>query len=170
MSPAWKNTLFRAWDIRAAFLTFGVVEWLGETHWQVRHDPHLLDVTVGLSVAVLAVVLAALSILVAFLSEDYAQLLAATRQGVAGAIRPYVETAVVSCATAVVSVFGLLVWPIAPPWGRSALLASALGLAVWTTVGTVELVAITAKHGRLRARLPEIETAYRDAKERAKAS
>jgi hypothetical protein len=169
MSPAWKSTLFRAWDIRAALITFGLVEWLGETHWKVRDDPHLLDVSVGLSVAVLAVVLAALSILVAFLNEDYAQLLAGTKRGVAGAIRPYVETAIISGITAVVSAFGLFIWPIAPPWGRVALLASALGLAVWTTVGTVELVAITARHGRLRARLPEIDATYKDAK-RKKAS
>jgi len=167
VNTAWESTLFQAWDIRAALATFGLVEWLGETHWQVRDNPHLLDVSVGLSVAVLAVVLAALSILVAFLNEDYAQLLAATKRGVAGAIRPYVETAIVSGVSAVVSAFGLFVWPIAPPWARVTLLASGLGLAVWTTVGTVELVAITARHGRLRARLPEIEAAYRDAKRRA---
>lgn len=167
MSPAWRSTLFRAWDIRAALLTFVLVEWVGETHWQVRDNPHLLDVSTGLSVAILAVVLAALSILVAFLNEDYAQLLAATKRGVAGAIRPYVETAIISGVTAVVSVFGLFVWPIAPPWGRVTLLALGLSFAVWTTVGTVELVAITARHGRLRARLPEIDSTYRDAKRKA---
>ncbi len=168
MNDTWRNTLLRSWDVRSAVVMFGLVEWLGQTHSKLRSSSHLLDVSTGLSIAVLAVVLAALSILVAFLSEDYAQLLAATKSGVAGAIRPYVETAIVSGTTTAVSVVGLFLWPIAPTWARSLLQAAALGLTMWTVVGTVELVGITARHGRLRSRLPEIDDAYHEAKRRAR--
>ena len=159
--------MLRPWDFRLALITFVLVFVLAEKNARLRASPHLLDVSTGLGIAVLAVVLAALSILVAFLSEDYAKILAAVKPGVSGAIRPYAQTALVSGLTTLVSVTGLFFWPIAPPWGRALILAAALGLTVWAVVGTVELVGITAKHGRLRARLPEIEDAYHDAKRKA---
>jgi hypothetical protein len=167
MKGDWRNTFLRPWDFRLALITFVLVFVLAGKNAKLRASPHLLDVSIGLGIAVLAVVLAALSILVAFLTEDYAQILASAKPGVSGAIRPYAETALVSGLTTVVSVAGLFFWPIAPAWGRALTLAVALGFTVWAVVGTVELVGITANHGRLRARLPEIEDAYHEAKRKA---
>lgn len=153
------DTFVRPWDFRLALATFGLVEGLAETYPKLRASPHLLDVAAAVGIAVLTVVLALYAVLASFLTEDrYAQLLKDTRLGIEGAFRPYAEIAAVSGLTTGVAMSGLFLWPIAPPWAKSFLLASALGLAVWAIAGTVELVGITSSFGRYRSRVPELET------------
>lgn len=67
-----------------------------------------LLIEAGLGVAVLAVALTALSILVAFLGEEYVRVLRRTDLGVAGAIQPYKIISVVSGATTLVALAGAL--------------------------------------------------------------
>lgn len=123
----------------------------------------------ALGVAVLAVVLAALAILVAFLGEEYVALLQGTPLGVDGAIRPYSTIARVSAFATGSGLAGAFVWSLSPWWVQASVLACSTGFMVWALVGTVQLVGITAWHGRMRARMLEIKQAAREAmKERDK--
>jgi hypothetical protein len=122
---------------------------------------HLLDVAAVLGIAILAVVIAAISILTAFLTEDYGRLL---RETFGGNLRevffPYQVIALASSATTFLAIVGIFVWPSSPGWARALSLAVSLGFAAWSVVGTFELVGITAAHGRMRLRLPELREAY----------
>lgn len=131
----------------------------------------LLLVEAGLGVAVLAVALTALSILVAFLGEEYVRILRQTELGIAGAIRPYRVIAVVSGSTTLAALVSILLWQVPGPDLRGLAVALSSGLAVWCVVGTVQLVGITAKHGEYRGRVPEIRDAFlRGQEERRKHS
>lgn len=127
-------------------------------------DPHLLDVCTGVSVAILAVVIAAFAILAAFLNEDYSVVISQSLGSVWRAFEPYAVVAIVSGAAAFVSVTGLFLWPIAGGWVRSLLMGLGLGLSTWAVVGSVQLVGITATHGRHRLRIPEIRAAATEAR------
>jgi hypothetical protein len=134
-------------------------------------EEHLLDVTTGVSVAILAVVVAAFAILAAFLNEDYGVVIKESLGSVWRAFEPYAVVAVVSGTAASFSVLGLFLWPVFPAWLRALFLAAALGFATWAVVGTVQLVGITATHGRHRLRIPEIRAAASEARaKRRKAS
>jgi hypothetical protein len=115
-------------------------------------------------VALLAVVLTALSILVAFLSTEYVALLRRTTDGIEGALRPYQVVAFLSGALAVLGFGAALLYPaVSGPNWRSVILAIVGGLSVWAIAGTVTLVNLTAWHGLMRSRMPEIPEAARDA-------
>jgi hypothetical protein len=152
------DTFIRPWDFRLALATFGLVLGLCESYAKLRQSPHLLDVSAAVGIAVLTVVLALYAVLASFLGRDrYAGVLGDTKLGIEGAFRPYAVIAAVSGLTTGVSIAGLFLWPVAPPWAKSLLLASALGFSVWAIVGTVELVGITSTHGRYQARVPELK-------------
>jgi hypothetical protein len=147
----------RPWDFRFAVATFGLVEGLSVAYPKLRESAHLLDVCTAIGIAVLTVVLALYAVLASFLGEDrYASVLRDTSLGIEGAFRPYAEIAAISGLTAIAAIAGLFIWPVSPPWARSLTLAVCLGLAIWSIVGTVELVGITSKHGRFRTRVPEL--------------
>lgn len=124
----------------------------------------VLLVEAGLGLAVLAVVLTALSILVAFLGEEYVLVLRKVGGGVAGAVRPYKVVSVISGTTAVVSLLGALAWDLWPTL-QPLFLAAGTALTVWSVVGTIQLVHLTAIHGGYRARIPEIREAFRRGQE-----
>jgi hypothetical protein len=148
----------KAWDFPVALITFGLVEGLSESYPKLRASPHLLDVGAAIGIAVLTVVLALYAVLASFLTEDsYARLIRDTRLGIEGAFRPYGQIAKVSGSASVVAIGGLFLWPVAPPWAKSLLLATSMALSVWAVVGTVELVGITSTFGRYRARVPELK-------------
>lgn len=148
-------------DLRVGLIAGIAIYLAANSDAALRKGSHLLDVAAALGVAVLAVVIAAISILTVFLTEDYGIILRATYPDDVGEVfYPYRLIAFVSCATTFTSVLGLFVWPAAPPWAREILLALSLGLATWATLGTFDLVRITAGHGRLKMRLPELDPAY----------
>ena len=126
---------------------------------------HLFDVSVGIGVALLAIAIAALAILAAFLNDDYMRIIQAAHGDTRQAFEPYLAVAVVSGLATLFSVIGLFVWPIAPGWAQSLLMGLAIGFAGWSVVGSVQLVGITATHGRHRFRIPEIRAAYKQARE-----
>ena len=153
-----------AWDLRLA-----VLAWLGvflAAYFDSKlQGAHLLDVALGVGVAVLAVVIAAITILTAFLTEEYGVLLKETFGGYGEVFYPYRLIAAVASATVLVSGIGLFVWPSATGWEKALLLAFSLGLAAWSTVGTFGLVKITADHGEIKMRLlPELRQAYKKRK------
>jgi hypothetical protein len=146
-----------AWDFRvAAVLTLAVLlASVFDKH--LRATEHLLDVTALLGIAILTVVMAAISIFAVFLTEQYGIVLrTAFPDDVGEAFYPYQLIAFISCLTTIVSGAGLFVWPIADVWVRDVLVSVALGLAAWATFGTFDLVRITAGHGVLKVRTPEL--------------
>jgi hypothetical protein len=146
-----------AWDFRS-----GVVVGLGvffATHFDkhLGDQQHLLDVCVLLGIAILTVVMAAISIFAVFLTEDYGIVLRYQyRDDVGEAFYPYRLIAFISCLTTFVSAFGLFMWPVAHGWERQVVVGLSLGLATWATLGTFDLVRITAGHGVLKVRTPEL--------------
>jgi hypothetical protein len=139
---------------------------LADAKPQLR-EPHLLDVSTGVSVAILAVVIAAFAILAAFLSDDYNFILTKALGGTGRAFEPYALVAIVAGLAALVSVGGMFLWPVVHGWWRALIMALSLGLTTWAVVGTVQLVGITATHGRHRLRIPEIRAAATEARTKA---
>jgi hypothetical protein len=125
---------------------------------------------IAIATAILSVALIALSILVAFLGEDYVKLLRES-VGMSKAILPYQTVATVSAVAILTSLLSVLSWPIAPYWAQDLASSVAAGLTTWAIIGTVQIVNITARHGRRRARMPEIPAAAKEAlKNRPEAS
>jgi hypothetical protein len=149
----------------AAFIAVLV---LARTQPKLR-QAHLLDVSTGVSVAILAVVLAAFAILVAFLSEDYNFVLTQSLGSPSRAFEPYAIVAVIAGAATVTSVVGLFLWPIAGKWVQALLMATSLGLTAWAVVGSVQLVGIATTQGRHKLRIPEIRAAATQARLKAAA-
>lgn len=172
MISMWAK-LTKAWHARWSYILVsydcagGVLIGLG-VYFATVEEPslrqtHLFDVTAGVSVAVLAVVIAAFAILAAFLTDEYSLVIKEALGDARRAFEPYAVVAYVSGAAAFVSVMGMFVWKIAPGWAQSMMMGLALGLSVWAVAGTVQLVGITATHGRHRARVPEIRAAHNKA-------
>lgn len=143
----------------------GIAVYVGSVEVPELRAVHLFDLTAGISVAILAVVVAAFAILAAFLTDDYMIVIKEAFNDLRTAFEPYSVVAVVSGASTFLSGAGIFVWNVAPGWAQSALMAGAIGTAVWAVVGTVQLVGITANHGRIRMRVPEIRAAAREALE-----
>ena len=74
----------------------------------------LFDVTAGISVAILAVVVAAFAILAAFLTDEYSLVIKETLGDPWRAFEPYAVVAAVSGAATFVSIVGIFVWSVAP--------------------------------------------------------
>jgi hypothetical protein len=154
-----------------AGLLVGAVTYLASSKRPTLRQPHLLDVSTGISVAVLAVVIASMAILAAmFLNDDYRLIVKEALGDARRAFEPYKVVAIVSGADAFASVAGLFIWPIAPGWTLSLVLAISLGLATWSVMGAVQLVGITATQSHQGTRVPEIYAAYLKARETRKST
>jgi hypothetical protein len=159
-----------AWDARIAVVVF-VVVWATSWHDSTLRQAHVLDLTALLGAAILAVVMAAIAILTALFTEDYGFVLRRYYKDDLGeAFYPYRLVAFISCITIAVSVIATFSWNASPGWAKGLQLALSLGFAAWSIFGTLDLVGITAGHGRLKLRMPEVAAAYRDARAERKAS
>jgi hypothetical protein len=159
------------WKLTGKYTVISPDAWLGAivgvglrfaTHYApsiLGQGQPVLIAEMALGVALLAVCLTALSILVGFLGEDYLAFLKDSPLGIRGAIAPYKTVAAVSATQALCGLGSVLCWPIAPTWGKQISVAVTSGLASWAIVGIVQLVGITARHGFLRSRIPEIREA-----------
>jgi hypothetical protein len=125
-------------------------------------DPHLLtqatallasEITIGL--AVLATVLAAMAVLVVFMSDAYLVVLRGIKNGIASVVWPYKAVASLGCATALMGIAATLSWDLLPTELQSLLLALTTALTVAALIGTGQLVSVTAIHGVQRAKLLE---------------
>lgn len=166
----WISNTFLWWDF-AVGIGGGIAAYFASGHPVVRANGVGILVAGGaLDVALLAVVLTALSILVAFLSEDYIALLKKSREGIQGAIRPYKMIGALSGFAALVALGTALTWDATRVGAQRWLLAAASGLSAWAIAGTVDLIFRTAWHGQLRSRMSEIPEAARKALEHRRAS
>lgn len=107
----------------------------------------------ALGIAILGVVLTALSIVVAFMGDEYLAVLDRVSLGISGALFPYKVISVVCCALTIGGFVAALAWPLLPGSVQTGALASTSGLAAWAVVGIGQLVFLTAFHGVQRARL-----------------
>jgi hypothetical protein len=145
-------------------LLIGVGVYIASVEAPKLREEHLFDVTAGISVAILAVVVAAFAILAAFLTDEYMLIIGEALGDVRQAFEPYAVVAIVSGLSAFASIAGIFVWKIAPGWAQSLVLGVAVGSCTWAVIGTVQLVGVTAHHGHLRMRVPEIRAAARTAR------
>jgi MFS family permease len=162
IAKTWTNRwqyMVLSYDFAAGVAVVAAVDLSTSEEPRLRQT-HLFDVTAGVSVAILAVVIAAFAILAAFLTDEYSVVIEQILGDARRAFEPYAVVASVAGAAAFVSVAGIFVWPVAPGWVQSLVMAFALGLSVWAVAGSVQLVGITATHGRHRARVPEIRAAH----------
>jgi hypothetical protein len=167
----WFADVFWSRDFVYGLVTAGLVTWGG-----VRYDNLLTNdvipvvlVEAGLGLALLAVVLTALSIFVAFLGEVYTRFLEEAI-GLPRAFRPYKTVATIAGLQTLTALGTAFTWTLAGEGVRIGLLAAVSGLTVWAIAGTVKLTAITANYGNYRSRLRQIPAAAREqfAQERKK--
>lgn len=131
---------------------------------------HLLDVSIAVGLATLAVVAAITAIFATFVDDEYVTLLQTALGTTDDASYPYKSVAYASAFTTIVSGIGLFAWPASLASVKAVALGISLGAAVWSVTGTAQLVSITARHGYWRRRLPELREAYKEERERRKAS
>lgn len=162
--PWWetKGKYDVSWGLLAPVAAWGAV-FVGSLHYEraLNTGPVVVLAEAALGTALLAVVLTALSILVAFLSEEYVEFLEASPIGIDGAIHPYLLVSSVSGIATVLGLGAAIAWEVLPHWSKAAAVATSTAFTVWAVVGVVELVLVTASHGKQRARLPEIRDAAR---------
>jgi hypothetical protein len=130
-------------------------------------EPHIFDLTAGVSVAILAVVIAAFAILVAFLTDEYTLVVKEALGSPRAAFEPYAVVASVAGAAILASGAGIFLWAVCPSWLRAVLMGLATGLTTWSVLGTVQLVGITITHGRHKAMVPEIRATHEKVKREA---
>lgn len=112
-----------------------------------------LLVASALTVGLLGIVLAALAILVTFLGEEYLIVLDQVPGGFRGAMLPYKVVGAISTTTALAALLIALFWSALPIAGESVGLGLVALGAVWATIGTFQLLLVTADHGEQRAAL-----------------
>lgn len=141
---------FLSWDALAALVTTGVALPFLLVEDSARTDGvTILLVIAGAGTALLAVVLAAMAMLTAFMTEEYLAALGDTRD----ATMPYATTSHVCGVTAGWSLLSALAYRALPDALEGVVLAVAVGLAVWTLIATSQIVSMTTEHARLRAQL-----------------
>jgi hypothetical protein len=139
---------------------------IGVAAWLVPklQKPHIFDLTAGVSVAILAVVIAAFAILVAFMTDEYSLIVKEALGSPTAAFEPYSAVAIVTGLAILASGAGIFLWPICGGTVKAALMGVACGLTAWSVIGTVQLVGITITQGRHKSMLPEIRATYRKKK------
>lgn len=149
-----RATVFHSDDFRLAVLTFPVSFFVSYTSAGVRaNGTAILLASAGMALAVVAVVLTAISILVSLANDVYARILERVPGGIPGAFDPYKVVAYVGGLATLVDLFSALAWNAPSPLPLSARVLQSFTLAlnasliVWAVVGTVQLVSLTAFHG-----------------------
>ncbi len=105
----------------------------------------------GVASALVGIVIAGLAILVAFLSEDYLEVMATAPGGVEADFFPFWFTAAIGVGTIVVNGIAIAVGHSISEISQRALLAGGAWLFLWTLFAMLNLVAFIAAHGSNRA-------------------
>jgi len=132
-----------------AFAVFvGTALVVGTSETARADSPVVVGAALGVCAGLLGVVLGALAITTAFITQAFVALVGDLRR----ALLPFTTIAVVAAAGLVVSLAALLgagpAW-----WGlRTALVAFSLALTAWTVVGTVQLVQHVVYFASIRGR------------------
>jgi hypothetical protein len=151
----WKDT-FRSWDFGLAVVA-AVATFIGTLQSQSIQSNGLvfLGAIAALGIALTAVVATVLTLVVTLFDDTYRQAIQRTKGGWLAAVRPYRVVAFLSILTTIVAVTALLVWGVAFTWLKALILAASSGLAVWSLLGTADLIGLTSFHGEMRFMLLE---------------
>lgn len=129
----------------------------------LQNDTTILVANLALGIAILGVNLTALSILVAFLDDKYLKIIQKSKYQIKGTLRPYKIVATVATLASLFSLASLVVSPVVICQVAFVLFALSCGFTVWSIVGTLQIIRITAFHGLMKSRLDEIPEAVAQA-------
>ena len=132
----------------------GVITGAAATQKSVREGAvGVLIPAAGVSVALSAVVLAAIAILATFFDDWYRRVLEAASGSVAQGLTPYRVIAVIAGIATLVCLLVAVSWPVLTVGLQESLFGLAIGLTAWTVAGCVQLTNLTIWHADQRARL-----------------
>jgi hypothetical protein len=153
----------RAKEIAGLDLASGCVAGIG-SGFAAAYGAHTLDnattvltTEVLLGGGLLAVVLAALTLLATFLDGEYRAALGQARGGFRGAMLPFKVVAFAGAFAAITGVLAIALWGTLPRLLQDAAFGLVSGATVWAVVGTLWLVLDTTFHGTRRAELLETD-------------
>jgi len=110
----------------------------------------ILAALAALGVALTAIVATVLALIVALFDDAYRIFLQKAPGGWPGAMRPFKIVATTSILTTATSMIALFAYAPSFRWLQSLLLAIPCFLAMWSLVGTLQLINMTSWHGEMR--------------------
>jgi hypothetical protein len=138
-----------------AIIGVGIGFWAYYKH-SVRLDEGIVLTTdIGASVGLLAVTLAAMTLILGFLQGFYASLIRRVRGGAKAFFYPFKVIAVVSGAAAISGIVSSLDANTSSRQLSSILFGLSVGLLIWAIIGAVQLVFIFVGHGTLWVELDQ---------------
>jgi hypothetical protein len=137
-------------DFRIALpIALGVGVWSGFVGGVLSEETSVLEAAGGAAVGILAVALAAMAFLLAFMDESYTRLIKDSG-GIYGLYRPFRIVSIVSGAAALVCFLGAIDGNSGPKTLRFIFFAAGMGLFSWAVVGAIQLVKILLRHAARR--------------------
>lgn len=155
------------WDLAAGLLVgFGVAIWYFESKFVTIDATTVFLAMVGVGAALTGAALAAMTILAAFIDEDYRQVLAEVEgdEGIRRAWIPFKIVASVSALLVLVALAAAIAWPESARPVRSLLLGGGALLTTWAVIGACQLVALVAFHAEMRTWRMSLRARLRDLK------
>jgi hypothetical protein len=150
-----RNTIFQADFGIAATVGVGVGFWAYYKHSVQLDEGVVLTTDIGAAVGLLAVTLAAMTLILGFLQGFYANLIRVVPGGVKSFFYPFKVIAVVAGGAAVSGIVSALDADSSPLRLSSILFGFSVGLLTWAIIGSVQLVFIFVGHGTLWLELDE---------------
>lgn len=155
----FRNTISQP-DLGAgAIVGIGVGFWAYYKHSVQLIEGTVLTADIGAAVGLLAVTLAAMTLILGFLQGFYKTVISLTPGGAREFFYPFKVVAVVSGAATVAGIISSLDADARPFRLSSILFGVSIGLLTWAVVGAVQLVFIFVRHGERWVKLDESLTA-----------
>jgi hypothetical protein len=137
-------------DFRIALpIAIGVGFWSGYVGGVLSEETGVLENAGVAAIGILAVTLAAMTFLLAFMDKSYASLIK-DAGGIYGLYRPFRVVSIVSGAAALICFIGAIDGNSGPKTLRFIFFAAGMGLFSWAVVGAIQLVKILLRHGARR--------------------
>jgi hypothetical protein len=143
-------TTYMSADFRIALpIAVGVGFWSGLVGGVLSEETSVLESAGSAAIGILAVALAAMTFLLAFMDESYTRLIKDSG-GIYGLYRPFRTVSIVSGAAVLVCFLGAIDGNSGPKTLRFIFFAAGMGLFSWSVVGAIQLVKILLRHGARR--------------------
>jgi hypothetical protein len=137
-------------DFRIALpIAIGVGFWSGLVGGVLSEETSVLESAGGAAIGILAVTLAAMTFLLAFMDESYTRLIK-DAGSIYALYRPFRLVSIVSGAAALICFMGAIDGNSGPRTLRFIFFAAGMGLFSWAVVGAIQLVKILLRHGARR--------------------
>ena len=152
------GSIIRSWDFEISLpvaIALGALP--AYSHSVADGVVPLLITYAGVLAALLAVVLAAITLFATLIGPEYLALLERVRGGVKGAIRPYYFVALICAIGIATSFVAALAWPAIPDhqmkWLQWIVFSLPTWFMLWAVFGSVQLVALGNLHIQRRTEL-----------------